>query len=51
VQYFLSKRTDVYLNGIYQTTSKHLHAWIGGIGAPSTTDTQVSAVIGIRHKF
>jgi len=51
VQYFLSKRTDVYFNAVYQKTSDHLHAWISGIGAPSTTDTQVAAVAGIRHKF
>ncbi|SAL87171.1 outer membrane protein (porin) [Caballeronia arvi] len=51
VQYFLSKRTDIYLNGMYQTTSKHLNAWIEAIGAPSTTSTQVAAVVGIRHKF
>jgi predicted porin len=51
VQYFLSKRTDIYLNGFYQKTSQHLHAWIEAIGAPSTTETQVAAVVGIRHKF
>jgi general bacterial porin, GBP family len=51
VQYFLSKRTDVYFNAVYQRTSDHLHAWINGIGAPSTTDTQVAAVAGIRLKF
>jgi general bacterial porin, GBP family len=50
-QYFLSKRTDLYVNAFYQTTSQHLHAWINIVGAPSTTKTQVVAVVGIRHKF
>ncbi|CAE6843791.1 porin [Paraburkholderia domus] len=50
-QYFLSKRTDLYVNAFYQKTSQHLHAWLNTIGAPSTTSTQVVAVVGIRHKF
>jgi general bacterial porin, GBP family len=51
LQYFLSKRTDVFFNAVFQRSSDHLHAWINGIGSPSTTDTQVAAVVGIRHKF
>lgn len=51
LQYFLSKRTDVYVNAFYQKTSQNLHAWFNTIGAPSTTTTQVVAVVGIRHKF
>jgi general bacterial porin, GBP family len=51
LQYFLSKRTDVFFNAVFQKTSDHLHAWINGIGSPSTTGTQVVAVTGIRHKF
>lgn len=51
MQYFLSKRTDFYVNAIYQKTSRNLNAWIDGIGSASTTSTQVSGVVGIRHKF
>jgi general bacterial porin, GBP family len=53
--YALSKRTDVYLQGEY------VHAidlgGVPGIGAPingvgmSTTPNQVSATVGIRHRF
>jgi GBP family porin len=53
--YYLSKRTDVYLQGEY------VHAYdLGnspGIGAPingvgmSSTPNQVSATIGIQHRF
>ncbi|ETN79340.1 hypothetical protein NECAME_18140 [Necator americanus] len=49
--YFLSKRTDLYLDGIYQRA--------GGAAAvaqiyslsPSTTKSQWTAILGIRHKF
>jgi general bacterial porin, GBP family len=53
--YALSKRTDVYLQGEY------VHAidlgGVPGIGAPingvgmSTTPNQVSATVGLRHRF
>jgi GBP family porin len=53
--YALSKRTDVYLQGEY------VHAidlgGVAGIGAPingvgmSSTPNQVSATVGIRHRF
>ncbi|MGV2288851.1 porin [Trinickia sp. YCB016] len=53
--YALSKRTDVYLMGIYQ------HAMSGGVtadiyaaqfgGGASSNSNQVAARVGIRHKF
>lgn len=52
--YHLSKRTDVYAQGIYQ------HAMSGGVtadiyagilGAASTNSNQVVGRVGIRHKF
>ncbi|AOJ07720.1 porin [Burkholderia mayonis] len=51
VQYFLSKRTDVYLNAFYQRASSNTVAAIEGISNPSSTRTQIVAVTGIRHKF
>jgi predicted porin len=54
--YFLSKRTDLYIDAIYQhasgtnslgTTST---AQINGLTASSTSN-QVAAIVGIRHKF
>nr|WP_257129893.1 porin [Burkholderia sp. RF4-BP95] len=53
--YALSKRTDVYLEGVYKRSS-------GGNGNPvfnasvytfgaSSTDTQVAVAAGLRHKF
>jgi general bacterial porin, GBP family len=51
LQYFLSKRTNFYANAFYQRTSDSLHPWIFLTGAPSTSQSQVAAVIGIRHKF
>ncbi len=51
VQYFLSKRTDVYVNAIYQRSSSNAVAAIEGISNPSSTNTQVVGVVGIRHKF
>ncbi|KVW82958.1 porin [Burkholderia ubonensis] len=61
VDYFLSKRTDVYVIGVYQHASgKTLDpksnqpvdatAAINGLD-PSSTKNQVAARIGIRHKF
>ncbi len=56
VDYFLSKRTDVYAIGVYQhalgydSTGKAAVASINNITA-STSPNQVAAQIGIRHKF
>jgi predicted porin len=52
VQYLLSKRTDIYLNGLYQKASSRIgHAWIDGIAAPSSTTSQLAFVAGLRQKF
>jgi len=51
LQYFLSKRTDLYFNAFYQKTSENLKAWVLLTTSPSTTQTQVVGMIGIRHKF
>jgi GBP family porin len=52
--YALSKRTDVYLQGEYQhvsdTEGTGLGATITGVGV-SSTENQVSATIGVRHRF
>jgi GBP family porin len=52
--YALSKRTDVYLQGEYQHVSDlegtGLGATINGVGM-STTPNQVSATVGLRHRF
>ncbi|WP_118182276.1 porin [Paraburkholderia phosphatilytica] len=54
--YFLSKRTDVYVTGIYQkasgTDSKNENA-VAAINnlTASTSDRQATVRIGIRHKF
>jgi predicted porin len=56
VDYFLSKRTDVYFDGIFQhasgtdSTNRAAVANINGLSA-SSTQNQVAAVLGIRHKF
>ncbi|UXU92070.1 porin [Burkholderia sp. S-53] len=50
-QYFLSKRTDIYVNAFYQRASSNAVAAIEGISNPSSTRTQIVAVTGIRHKF
>lgn len=49
-EYFLSKTTDLYLNGIYQRSSGS-NAWIEGIGKASSNNGQFVTVAGIRHKF
>jgi GBP family porin len=49
-EYFLSKTTDLYLNGIYQNAAGS-KAWIEGISNPSSTSGQFVTVAGIRHKF
>ncbi|WP_425126786.1 porin [Burkholderia cepacia] len=52
VQYLLSKRTDVYVNGFYQKASSSVgQAWIDGTDSASTTTSQVAVVVGIRQKF
>ncbi|KIG04176.1 porin [Caballeronia concitans] len=52
--YALSKRTDVYLQGEYQhvsgTGDSGLGATINGVGV-SSTENQVSATVGVRHRF
>lgn len=51
--YKLSKRTDVYLMGVFQHASGGAYANIynGFLASQSSTDTQVAARIGIRHTF
>jgi general bacterial porin, GBP family len=55
--YYLSKRTDVYLQGEYVHAYDLGGAAGAGIGAPinsvgmSSTPNQVSATIGIQHRF
>ena len=54
--YFLSKRTDVYLIGVYQHASgtdslgQSAVASINGL-TPSSTNNVFTARVGIRHKF
>lgn len=56
VDYFLSKRTDVYLIGVYQhasgtdSTGKAAVAAINNL-TPSSNNNQFTARVGIRHKF
>jgi predicted porin len=56
LDYFLSKRTDVYLTAVYQrasgtdSTGRAAVAAINGPGA-SANDRQFEARIGMRHKF
>lgn len=54
--YSLSKRTDIYLEGVYQ----HVHGAPAGsvLGeamintlSPSSTDSQVAVTVGLRHAF
>jgi general bacterial porin, GBP family len=54
--YSLSKRTDVYLEGVYQ----HVHGGPAGsiLGdamintlSPSSTDSQLAVTVGLRHAF
>ncbi|CAD6511658.1 porin [Paraburkholderia metrosideri] len=55
--YNISKRTDVYVQGVYQkvagdsTQSILDNAFIPGTQAPSSTDTQVAVRVALRHKF
>jgi general bacterial porin, GBP family len=52
--YALSKRTDVYLQGEYQhvsdTENLPIGATINGVGISSSSN-QVSATVGVRHRF
>ncbi|TAL93039.1 MAG: porin [Paraburkholderia sp.] len=60
VDYFLSKRTDVYVIGVYQHalgdtlsaagTPVEARAAINGL-SPSSNQNQLTARVGIRHKF
>ncbi|KAE8759667.1 MULTISPECIES: porin [Paraburkholderia] len=51
--YALSKRTDVYLQGEYQRVNEGsgLVANINGLGAASSTNSQVAVTAGLRHRF
>lgn len=48
--YFLSKRTDLYVHLITLRASSGVHAALFPL-SPSSNDTQTLASIGIRHKF
>ncbi|RQT37458.1 porin [Burkholderia contaminans] len=50
VQYYLSKRTDLYANAFYQRSTANTVAAIEGVAA-STTRAQLVAVVGVRSKF
>lgn len=50
--YRLSKRTDVYLMGVYQhAIGTNADIYDGAAGTQSSTSNQVLARVGIRHKF
>ncbi|WP_322103302.1 porin [Paraburkholderia sp. J41] len=49
--YLLSKSTDVYLQTSYLKTSSGLDAVQGYLFTPSTTSTQTSVRLGLRHRF
>jgi predicted porin len=54
--YSFSRRTDFYLQGVWQgvsasSTSPLGVAWINGVTAPSSTTNQVEATVGLRHRF
>ncbi|RQS52764.1 porin [Burkholderia sp. Bp8986] len=51
--YFLSKRTDLYAQAVYQKGSSGTDGLIGVVGAGgySTGTSQMVARVGIRHKF
>ncbi|WP_223216766.1 porin [Paraburkholderia phenoliruptrix] len=56
VDYFLTKRTDIYLVGVYQhasgtdSTGRQAVANIATV-SPSSSANQVLATLGIRHRF
>jgi len=54
--YSLSKRTDVYVEGVYQHASGELGNFGSNVAAintlaPSSTGNQVAAAVGLRHRF
>ncbi|AIO37353.1 gram-negative porin family protein [Burkholderia cenocepacia] len=54
--YFLSKRTDVYVIGVHQKASGTDSTGAAAVAAinnltPSTSDRQTTVRVGIRHKF
>ncbi|CAB3761525.1 porin [Paraburkholderia solisilvae] len=50
--YSLSKRTDVYAEGMYQHVTGHdFVAFINNSGGASSTGNQVVATVGMRHRF
>jgi general bacterial porin, GBP family len=50
LQYFLSKRTDVYVDLIYQRATNAV-AQIEGTSGPSSSGNQFLVVTGVRQKF
>ena len=51
VDYFVSKRTDLFLVGIYQRAAGDAQFAQIYTLSPSSTKSQISAVIGMRHKW
>jgi predicted porin len=56
VDYFLSKRTDVYMIGVYEKASGTDSTGTAAVAAinnvtPSSSDRQAMVRVGIRHKF
>ncbi|WP_429498774.1 porin [Robbsia andropogonis] len=54
--YSLSKRTDVYLEGVYQRATGSLGNGVSNFAAigslsPSSTGNQVAVTLGMRHRF
>jgi GBP family porin len=51
--YALSKRTDVYLQGVYQEANEGsiVDASINGLGAASSSNKQIAVTAGLRHRF
>ncbi len=49
--YNLSKRTDVYLTGVYQRATKNMKAAIDASAGTASGQSQTVVVAGIRHKF
>jgi predicted porin len=53
--YALSKRTDVYLEGVYQRVSAPQGSVFSGAAiegmSPSSSNQQVVATVGMRHRF
>ncbi|WP_280519218.1 porin [Paraburkholderia aspalathi] len=51
IDYFLSKRTDVYLYADYIRASGSLAEAVTFLNTPSSTKNQIAVLAGIRHKF